>query len=148
MPKNARRRENKGSYYQEQNSQLRNNNAGSQQQQQQHLRNNNERRSKWNKTSRHHVPDGEATGLAAVEEDEILDDHEEILLDQADWDSVIVSGSKKHNLNHLLNFNYAPRLWELQQRVGRQDQPQQLKRGQKNRCTGSFFKKDQFLQAK
>lgn len=114
------------------------------QQQQHQYRHNNDRRARWsrngNATRPAYVQD-EAAGLVDPEEEE----EEETSLETAEWDSVLVPGSKKHNLNHLLNFHYAPR---------DRDMPRP-KRGQKagaggtGRSTASaVYNKDQFLQAK
>lgn len=149
VPKNARRREAKGgSSVQEHHHQpqLRNNNNANQQQ---HYRNNSERRSKWSKTSSSSsssfAPGGEATGLATPEhsrEDNDLDP-DDIYLEQAEWDSVVVTGSKKHNLNHLLNFHYTPRDLPQPQRGGSAKQ-----QGRAAKSVSSHYNKDQFLQAK
>lgn len=165
VPKNARRRETKGSSYPSlEGHQLRNNNNNSNQQASAY-RNNNERRSKWSKTLRSSAaaaPGGEASGLTAghlaedvdLENDrdeEQQDDDDLLLLDQAEWDSVMVAGSKKHNLNHLLNFHYAPRDRDMQRPTGnKRDQQQQQKRnnGKNITAASSFYNKDQFLQAK
>lgn len=151
MPRNARRREAKGgSAVQEHHHQpqLRNNNNNANQQQQQHYRNNNERRSKWSKTSSSSsfAPGDEATGLATPDdsrEDNDLDHLEDIYLEHAEWDSVVVTGSKKHNLNHLLNFHYTPRDMPQPQRGGTAKQ-----QGRAAKSVSSHYNKDQFLQAK
>lgn len=153
MPKNARRRESKGS--QDHQPQLRNNNNSAGQQQQH--KHNNERRSKWNKAAPSYDAQarmsvsGEATGLAATDDDN-EDDHEDIFLEAAEWDSVLVPGSKKHNLNHLLNFHYAPRDRDIQAGGGggkkKRDQQQQNGRSAKYQSAGGVYNKDQFIQAK
>lgn len=154
MPKNARRRESKGS--QDHQPQLRNNNNSAGQQQQH--KHNNERRSKWNKTASSYDAQarmsvsGEATGLAGTDDDN-EDDHEDIFLEAAEWDSVLVPGSKKHNLNHLLNFHYAPRDRDIQAGGGgggkkKRDQQQQNGRSAKYQSAGGVYNKDQFIQAK
>lgn len=153
VPRNARRRESKGSQGDNHLPQLRNNNSNNCQQQQQHYRNNNERRSKWNRNAApFHPSGGQATGLTAdpAAESGHPDDLEEFedvyeLGDQAEWDSVMVQGSKKHNLNHLLNFHYTPR--ERPPKNGSGGGKDQT-RSAKSSAAATFYNKDQFLQAK
>jgi len=65
---------------------------------------------------------------------------------EAEYGSVFSPGSKKHNLNHLLNFHYAPR---------QTTQSHQWRSGGAGACArfllGSYphkYNKEQFLQAK
>lgn len=109
---------------------------------QQH-RNNNDKRSRWNRSCNaptvRSTGGEEAAGLADPDSEE-----EETYMELAEWDSVMVSGSKKHNLNHLLNFHYAPRD-KVDAAVGYKRE----QRGhQRNHKTGPIYNKDQFLQAK
>lgn len=84
----------------------------------------------------------QTTGLMNGQDDDL---DEDIYLEQAEWDSVMVPGSKKHNLNHLLNFHYAPRDRDLQRPLTKRDQHQMKRKGA---SASSFYNKDQFLQAK
>lgn len=111
---------------------------------QQH-RNNNDKRSRWNRnynaTSVRSTGGEEATGLADPDTDE-----EETYMDMAEWDSVLVPGSKKHNLNHLLNFHYAPR--EMGDPRERRAVGNKKGHQRNNNKPGPIYNKDQFLQAK
>lgn len=60
----------------------------------------------------------------------------------AELNSVYLPGSKKHNLNHLLNFNYAPRSAN-----GGPDDNQHHHRGAIGRKQYVRYNKEQFLQA-
>lgn len=75
------------------------------------------------------------------------DDHTEHISDEfeAELNSVYLPGSKKQNLNHLLNFNYAPR--------ERTDPNTYMRSGNVNKGHYTYVKrikynKEQFLQAK
>lgn len=145
VPKNARRRESKGSQEHQPQVRTNNNNAG---QTQQHYRNNSERRSRWNKLQAAAPNYNSQIRLSASSEasglgDEDADDHEDIYLETAEWDSVMVPGSKKHNLNHLLNFHYAPI------HTKRESHHQWQGRSSKKQSASSavVYNKDQFLQA-
>lgn len=124
------------------------NNNGSNANSQQY-RNNSERRARFNRTNNSHAAaprpaesDGGGAGLAVDAED---DDEDELYLEAAEWDSVLVPGSKKHNLNHLLNFHYAPRDRDITTRPGgkRRDNHKNAAKS-----TVAQYNKDQFLQAK
>lgn len=131
-----------------------NNNATGGQQLQQ-FRNNNEKRSRWNRNNHNNnnaaslrPATAEAPGLTGDADTE----EEETYLDIAEWDSVLVPGSKKHNLNHLLNFHYAPRDRDLlMHHRPRGSGPKQ--KGHHKSSSGAsntmpLYNKDQFLQAK
>lgn len=76
--------------------------------------------------------DTAGTGLVAE-----VDDEEDLFLD-VELNSVLLRGNKKqHNLNHLLNFHYAPR-----DRDG--SSLRSHKMGGKKNC----FNKEHFIQAK
>ena len=62
------------------------------------------------------------------------------ILAEAELNSVFKPGSKKQNLNHLLNFHYAPR---------DRDSPVLSKSGNNRNCVKKIrYNKEQFLQAK
>lgn len=81
------------------------------------------------------------TGLDEYDERRRSDDGSDF---EVEWNSIYLPGSKKQNLNHLLNFNYAPR--------ERHDATTLMRSGNNAKGHGYVkrikYNKEQFLQAK
>lgn len=135
MPRNARRREFSNNFPPNQRGDRPSNISNKQQFNQQKARANVDKRFRGR-------GDGYQRGVGATPESTGLDECDEAGEFEAELNSVYLPGSRKQNLNHLLNFNYAPR-----ERLD----PATFARTGNNK--GTYVKrikynKEQFLQAK